>query len=89
MVSRQWLWELVANQDAEFPQRHLLLWHGTAKTRALAFIISVPRCMMDLGIGLVVLEVGTSRIGETKLQLLLLRTSPCKPGTRIETFHTS
>jgi hypothetical protein len=61
MVSRQWLWELVANQDAEFPQRHLLLWHGTAKTRALAFIISVPRCMMDLGIGLVVLEVGTSR----------------------------
>lgn len=37
----------------------LALWDGTAKTRAMSFTPSVPRCVMDLGIGLIMLDVGT------------------------------
>lgn len=75
-MSRQWLWESVANQNAEFPQRHLVLWHGTAKTRALPFIQSVPRCVMDLGIGLVVLYVGTSRNWRDLIEVVITTDIP-------------
>jgi hypothetical protein len=66
-----------------------VLWDGTARTRALSFTPSAPRYMMDLGIGLIMLNVGTSRNWRNQIYAIITTDTPRQPVQPVQNHSVS